>query len=577
MTARRWRERLAGLLLFAAPLVAYLPLHSAGFIWDDDQYVTQNPELRDVAGLARIWLDPTAVPQYYPLVHTTYWAEYHLWGLDPCGYHAINVLLHALNGVLLWRVLARLRVPGALLAAFLFALHPVMTESVAWITERKNVLSLALALGALASYLRFAPLEPEPTEPGSRGPWYALSLALYVGALLSKTVVCTFAGVVLVLVWWKRARIRPRDVAPLVPFVALGLAAGLHTAWLERHHVGAMGAEWALGPIERVLLAGRALWFYAGKLAWPHPLIFFYPRWRLDAGVLGQLVWPAAAVALVAALWIARGRIGRGPLAAVLLFAGILAPALGFVDVYPFRYSYVADHFQYHASTALLALAAAGGSRLWASLGATGRRLAGAAAIALLAGLGAATAAQCRIYRDLETLYRDTIAKNPGAWNAYLNLANELSSEGRNAEALPLAREAARLAPNVADAHNTLGGVLFLVSAGAGGGPAQRDEAIAELGRAVELDPGHVDALYNAAVALAAAGRHEEAARDYARILAIDPGAVDAMIGLGRASLLSGQPAEAEAPLRRAQAIAPTRPDLPPLLDALARAQRAAP
>lgn len=572
----RWRDALAGSFLLLAPLVVYLPLRSAGFIWDDDQYVTQNRHLQDAAGLARIWLDPRAVPQYYPLVHTTYWAEFQLWGLDARGYHATNVVLHAISALLLWRVLVRLRVLGALFAAALFAVHPVMTESVAWITERKNVLSLALVLAALASYLRFAPVEPDAAADESHGRWYALALLLYVGALLSKTVVCALPAVIVVLLWWKCGRIRARDLAPLAPFFVLGAAAGLHTAWLERHHVGAFGAEWSLAPLERVLVAGRALWFYAGKLIWPHPLIFFYPRWQIDQTELWQLAFPLAIAAVLVALWTTRDRIGRGPLAAILIFAGVLLPALGFIDVYPFRYSYVADHFQYHASTALFALAAAVAAQYAARLGAAGRAAARVAAVALLLVLGTLTAAQARVYRDLETLYRDTIAKNGTAWNAYLNLANYLSSTGRNEEALSLAREAVRLAPSVADAHNTLGGVLFLTSQEQPAtGPARLAEAVEAFSQAIALEPEHVDALYNGAVASTVAGRHEEAARYYERIVARDPAAVDALVGLGRSLLLLGRPGEAEPHLREAVRRAPQRADAQQAL-ALASEQRAA-
>lgn len=570
MTDSRSRAWLAGCALVVLPLLAYLPLRSAGFIWDDDDYVTQNENLRTLAGLFRIWFDPRSLPQYYPLVHTSYWAEFRLWGLAPAGYHATNVLLHGASACLLWRVLERLRVPGAWLAAAVFAVHPVMTESVAWITERKNVLSLALALGAFASYLRFDPPERDAREPGD-GRFYALALLLYVGALLSKSVVCSLPAVIGVVIWWKRGRIRALDALRLAPFFAAGVAAAVATIWLEKHHVGATGGEWALTPIERVLLAGRALWFYAGKLAWPHPLIFFYPRWQISAAQSWLFALPIAFVGVAAALFALRDRIGRGPLAALLIFAGVLVPALGFFDVYPFRYSFVADHFQYHAAPALIAAFAAGCTLLVAQLGARARIPAYVAAIALLAGLGALTFRQAHVYRDLETLYRSTIAANPEAWNAYLNLANELSSQGRNGEALPLAREAARLAPQIADAHNTLGGVLFLASA-ARGAPdrAQLTAAIDAFARAIALDPGHVDALYNGAVALTVAGRHEEASQYYVRILAVDPSAIDALIGLGHSLAAQGRLDEAESPLRDALRRAPDRPEARQALAAIA-------
>jgi hypothetical protein len=276
--ARSW-SRGGALALLVLVLLAYTPALDAGFVWDDDDYVTANVTLRSVTGLARIWVEPGAVPQYYPMAFTSLWLDYRLWGMRPFGYHLVNVLLHGLNAVLLWRLLVMLAVPGAWLAAAVFAVHPVHVESVAWVTERKNVLSGAFYLGAFLAYLRFAP-------PGGRGAgpvaWraYAAALALFVLAMLSKTVTCTLPAALLIVLWWKRPRLAARDVLPLLPFFALGLGLSLVTIWMEKHHVGAQGADWALSAVDRCLIAARALWFYLGKLVWPAPLVFNYPRWR---------------------------------------------------------------------------------------------------------------------------------------------------------------------------------------------------------------------------------------------------------------------------------------------------------
>ena len=197
-------------------------------------------------------------------------------------------------------------------------------------------------------------------------------LVLFVGALLSKSVVASLPAVLLVIYWWKRGRIGRREIAPLVPFFVVGAVAGLHTVWLERHDVGAVGPMWSFTPLERVLMAGRAAWFYAAKLAAPHPLMFFYPRWKIDTNDPWQFLFPVAALGMLAGLWLVRGRIGRGPLAAVLIFGGVLVPVSGFFNVYPFRYSFVADHFQYHASLALMAPVAAGGALAFDRLSSAG-------------------------------------------------------------------------------------------------------------------------------------------------------------------------------------------------------------
>lgn len=265
----------AGALLIAAVVVvAYLPALRGAFIWDDESYVTQNVHLRTWSGLRNIWFDVGATKQYYPAVHTSFWIEYHLWRLDPLGYHVSNVLLHAVGAILLWQVLRRLSVPGAWLAAAVFALHPVQVESVAWVTERKNVMSDVFYFAALLSYIRFSDLRLDRVPEGRPRRYYALSVLLFGCALCSKTVTCSLPAVILLLMWWKRKRLRVGEVLPVVPMFALGLALGLLTAYLEKYSVGALGEEWGFTFRERCLLAGRALWVYFGKLVYPTELAF---------------------------------------------------------------------------------------------------------------------------------------------------------------------------------------------------------------------------------------------------------------------------------------------------------------
>ena len=266
---RRARALAAGALLVALTLAAYAPALDAGFVWDDDEYVTANATLRTVAGLRRIWLEPGAVPQYYPVTFTSFWLEYRLWGLAPLGYHLVNVVLHGLNAVLLWLVLVRLRVPGAWFAAAVFALHPMQVESVAWITERKNVLSGLFAFAAVLVWLA-----------GERAGWRrdVGVAALFAAAILSKSVTCTLPAVLLLLDWWRHGTLARRTVVRMLPLAVGGAAMAGMTIWMEQHHVGATGAAWSLSPAERVLVAGRALWFYPRTLVWPRALPFIYPR-----------------------------------------------------------------------------------------------------------------------------------------------------------------------------------------------------------------------------------------------------------------------------------------------------------
>ena len=244
--------------------------------------------------------------------------------------------------------------------------------------------------------------------------WYALSLAFFVCAMLSKTVACSLPAAMLLLVWWKNGGVKWRDVRPLLPFFVIGLALAVNTMLMERSRVGAVGEDWSFSLAERVLIAGRATWFYATKLLWPSNLTFIYPRWEIDAGSWAQWLFPLGAAVLVATAWVMRNRIGRGPLVAILFFGGTLVPALGFVNVYPMRFSFVADHFQYLASIGLIALAGTALAR---------HRLVERASYALPVLLGVLTWRQAHVYRDLETLWTDTIARNPSAWLAHNNLA----------------------------------------------------------------------------------------------------------------------------------------------------------
>lgn len=425
-----WDRFAPGALLLALTVLVYLPSLRATYVWDDDDYLINNPTLREFRGLVRIWTEPRASPQYYPLVFSTFWVEYHLWGLWYPGYHAVNALLHALNALLLWRLLRRMEVPGAWLAAAVFAVHPVHVESVAWITERKNVLSAAFYFAALLTYLRFAPLVESGMAARGARRWYALALVLYVAALGSKTVTCSLPVALLLLYWWKRGGLEWRDVRPLVPFFAVGLYLGLQTAWLEKYHVGTIWLRWDISPLGRCLIAGRALWFYAGKLAWPSPLIFIYPRWQIDTGAWWQYVYPLAALVTLLALWMARHRIGRGPFASVAFFALTLFPALGFIDTAPMRYSFVADHFQYLASVGLIALFAALGAIAARRLRAGRRWPRTLVNGALLLVLGTLTARQCVAYGSRWTLWTDTLAKDPSCWMARNNLGMLLIEQG---------------------------------------------------------------------------------------------------------------------------------------------------
>jgi tetratricopeptide (TPR) repeat protein len=527
-----------------ATVAAYLPALSGGFIWNDVDYVTA-PALRSLRGLARIWTEPGATQQYYPLLHSAFWVQHRLWGDHALGYHVATLLLHACSAVLFALVLRRLftdeaagpggpskgAFPGAgWLAALVFALHPVHVESVAWISEQKNTLSLALYLGAALAYLRF----DAARSPGA----YGAALALFVFSLLCKTVTATLPAALLVVFWWKRGRLGwRRDVVPLLPWIALGAATGLFSSWVERAYVGAQGEDFTVPAVERALVAGRALWFYAGSLAWPFGLNFIYPRWTVDAAAWSQWLFPVAAVGAAAALWAMRRR-SRGPLAAFLFFAGSLFPALGFVNLYGERYSWVWDHWQYLPDLGPIALGAAA---LAAGLRMAGPRLrwlglSMAAALAL--ALGALTWSHCAMFHDNETLYLATLARNPGSWMAHNNLGLAWSKvPGRLGDAAAQYEAALRLKPDIPETHTNLGLVWSQM-------PGRLGDAVAQYEEALRLKPDYSAAHFYLANALAQEGRVPEAIQHYEEALRIDPGMAEASNNLGMILCRTGRARE---------------------------------
>ncbi|HEX2853827.1 MAG TPA: tetratricopeptide repeat protein [Opitutaceae bacterium] len=554
-------------VFFVTALVAYFPALTGDFLWDDAGHVT-NPALQSWTGLARIWFEPGTTQQYYPLLHSAFWLEHQIWGESTTGYHLINLLQHTLAATLFGVLLRRLNVPGAWFAAWLFLLHPVCVESVAWICEQKNTLSLVLYLCAALAYLRF--------DVGRSPGRYALALFLFVGALLTKTVTASLPAALLVVFWWQRVRLDwRRDIVPLLPWFALGAGGGLFTAHFERVLIGAQGADFSLGAMDRLALAGRVFWFYLGKLLWPAELIFVYPRWAIDASVWWQWLFPAAGLGLLGGLaWWSRRT--RGPLAVALLFGGSLFPVLGFVNVYPFVFSYVADHFQYLASLAIFALAGAGLSLLPSRTG-----LLGATALAAL--FAVLTWNQAGMYRDNTVLYETTLQHNPDAWLAHHNLAiiliergdparallhtertlalrpdypealsqrgDCLTRLGRASEAIAPLEGAIKLQPKFAEAHNNLGVALMALGRSA--------EGLARFQTAAELNPNYGMAHRNLGLAFASAGKVSEALPHFQRAVELLPYDLEARIQLATALMTLSKPGEAVPHLKAALELDP--------------------
>ena len=532
MTSYSRQDALALLALGLMVFVSYLPaILWGGFVWDDRMILTSSQAVQDWSGLWRLWsgdaytLDDTMEGHYWPLVYTTFWLEHKLWGFTPRGYHIVSVLLHLVNTLLLWHLVRRLSVSGVWIVAAVFAVHPLHVESVAWIIERKDVLSGLFYLASALVWMRFV-------EQPRRGR-YVCSLALYAAGLLSKSIVITLPVALLIWHWWQQGRVTLIDLLRLVPFGVIGLVIVLGDLSFYRSRE-ALSLDYSL--TERTLIAARALWFYAGKLLWPSELAVIYPRW--DIRVTDPLAWGylIAAVALVVALWHFRHQLGRGPLAGALFFGVTLSPVLGFVDYGYMQYAFVADRFQYLAGIGVMAVvigAATYGVRrlsdLWQK-GALG------VAVVVIVVLGLLTWRQASVYRDDETLNRHIIALNPQARNAHLNLGVVLYNQGRHAEALDATRVEVEQCPDCVKAHVLLGAILNALG--------RFEEAETHLRRALALNPQDVDAFRRLTEALMIQGRYEEVI-DVLAQAALDPAspqAAELHVLMGQAAQANRQP-----------------------------------
>ena len=531
------------LLLTLATIASYVQVLDCGFIWDDDAYVTENVNLRDWSGLAAIWFQPGATPQYYPLVHTTFWLEYHCWGLNPAGYHVVNCSFHLVSAFLLFKILRHLKL-SPFLAVTLFAIHPIQVESVAWVTERKNVLSAFFYCVSALAILKWRLPDFSNSHAGSKAEpnrklqlYYWISLAAFVAALLSKTTACVLPAAAAVVIWWKTGLVRASDFRKLLPFFLLGVSFGLFTASMERWRGGAVGDEFSLTLLQRVFVASHAILFYLSKVFWPRNLIFVYPRWDFDSFHLSQLLPLILCVALTLILIYSARKGRRDFLAIWLLYVGSLFPALGFFNVYPMRYSFVADHFAYLSMLPLFSgignflagvipasisnVRKLGSSTISKNnVGADDRRFffnTSEAAMCLMAVfvLAPLTFAQTSMFRDLETLWRTTIERNPKAWMAYHNLGILLEAKGEKDEALRRYQEAYSIKTDHFLAMNNAG--LLQIEQG------QFADAEDILRQAISVNPAFDKAHNNLAISLVRQGRLREALVEFDTALAISP------------------------------------------------------
>ncbi len=531
------------MVLVVVTLLAYGPAWHAGFIWDDDDHLTANPAMSAPHGLRMIW-SSLAVSRYYPLTLTSFWVQRRLWGLNPMPYHLVNIILHGINGILVYFVLRRLRVPAAWLAAMLWTLHPVNVESVAWITELKNTQSGVFFFCALLCFLRF--------ETEGRRRWYVLALLCGMGALLSKPSTVVLPLVLLLCAWWERGGWQQTDMVRTAPFFGLALGMSALTIVEQQGHVLREGtAEWSMGIAERVVLAGKAIWFYAAKLLWPANLAFVYPRWEVGTTSFWSWLPLAGVVAIGLVLYTRRReRAARASVFGLVFFVTALLPVLGFFDVFYFRYAFVADHFQYLAGVGVVALVASAWARLCEWSGRLGRYMNAVAVPAMFMILGVLTWRQASAYRDAETIWRDTLAKNPSCWMAHNNLGTALLQAGKVEEAIGHYEQAVRLKPDpAAEQEYNLGSALLQAG--------RIDDAIGHFQRALQLKPDYGEAHNNLGDALLQAGQVEAAIGHLQEALRLKPDSALVHYNMGNALSQNNQVGEAIAEYEQALRIKP--------------------
>jgi protein O-mannosyl-transferase len=501
-------------------ILAYLPCVCGEFVMDDDLFVGES-HLILPSGLNNIWCS-AEYAEFYPVSYSAFWIEWRLWGMNPAGYHVFSLILHIVEALLFWAVLRKLAIPGAFLAALLFAVHPVNVESVAWIAQGRNMTAMLFLLLSVLWYLKSEATTasmPTPTarpsslipHPSSFRRWYWLSLTAFLLAMLCKGSATMLPVLLLGITWWRR-RLASRDFLRLAPFLLLATILTAVNIWFETHgeHIEIRHA----GLVQRLQEAGGVIWFYLYKALWPVDLAFIYPQWTTK--MVGFQSWLPllAVIAVTVALWSFRNRFSRLLLFAWGFYCISLLPVMGFTDVGFMKYSLVADHYQHIAIVGAIALVAAGWSMWHRQTRRESRWLTNSIAAVVLGTLALLTWRQSGLYGSPVDLYQATLQKNPGCWAARYNLGNALGQKGHWQDAIKSYAEALRLKPDYAEALNNLGNAF----AQAG----RLNEAIDTYEKVLRLQPDYADAYLNLGVALSNAGHLQEAIERYHQALKLN-------------------------------------------------------
>lgn len=542
---------LSGGVLVLLVLVAYSPCFRAGYVWDDRQIV-DNTLLKSPAGLKSIWLRPSSTAGfesgYWPLAYTTFWLEHQVWGeFKPYILHMGNVLLHTLNALLVWIILRRMGINGAWFIAAVFALHPVRVESVAWVAQRKDVLSAFFYLSAFWCYLR--------AQTGAARRFMSLCLICFALAMLSKSIVVTLPVTLLIYRWYRRGTISKEDISCVLPVFLLGGALAVFGVLMAGESAETGYLSW----LERFLVAGKIYWFYLSKLLLPVNLIAVYPKWHIHASQWTQYLYPLSAFGLTVLLWGLRRKIGRGAFSAMTFFGVTLLPVMGFVYFAFYEQSYVADRYQYLASIGPTALMIS--FVLWACdrVLRAHRKIRTAMASLFLTLLILLTARQCSLYVNMKTLFEHCLKGNPNSIAAHVNLADALANEGRFSEAEHHLLHAESLNPGDAKVQFSLG-VLYMKN-------EKWNKAAERFQKALDIRPNYPESLNGLGASLSEVGLDIPAAKAHDRALQLDPNNQEAVL---RLALIYGRIGLPERAIEYYRAALKTMPDWPLVLNNLA-------
>lgn len=573
----RWTQ---GAALVLAAAFVYWPALRGEWIWDDHLDLVDNRLLRSLGGLRDIWLHPTLLYDFYPLKHTVQWLQWQLWGNQSLGYHLTNLALHVLSAGLFWRVLRQLGVRAAWLGALLFTVHPLAVESVAWVVELKNTLSLPPLLLAVSAFLDFLDRD-RPADRWRAVAWFLVSLLCKSGGIMLPVFL-------LVLLWWKRGRLSRGDARITAPFFAVSLALGLVTLWFQDARAIGHDAVSPGGWAERIALSGRTLAFYLSKAVWPANLQPTYPQWTVAPLAWESIFTWAVGAAIVVPCWIRRATWGRHALLGLAWFGLHLLPFSGLATASYMKFTWVMDHLTYVPLLGLFGLAAAAFDFAGERLSFAARPLMYTAAIVTCGAWAWTARAHAAHFQSEEVFWRHAIAHHPGSGLAHFNLALALKDRGDSAgvraeyeaalqvqpnyaeahhnlgillretgevgPALAAFEAAIRAQPDFAEAHNSLGSLLREL-----GRPA---EAKAQLDEALRLRPGYAAPHNNLSQFHFDAGRTDDAIREVGLALQLEPEFFEAHNNLGTYLARAGRLPAALAEFRQALNLQPQSPVL---------------